>query len=198
MQESQQSLGGRLPLLKPEELKPEQKTLYDRLVSQAVPWAESSGFKARQPDGTLLGPFNCVLFSPKIATALIDMIQASESKDSTLTNRVRQVVILTVGAVWSSDYERYAHSAVAKKAGLPEDAIQALCKGEPATTLTQEEQLAQRFTRQITDTHKVDDQLYAEAVAAFGAEGIVDLLVLAGCYDTVSALLNAFQVPVPA
>ncbi len=198
MQQSQQSLGGRLPLLKPEALKPEQKTLYDRLMSQAVPWAESSGFKARQPDGTLLGPFNCVLFSPKIATALIELIQASESKDSTLSNRVRQVVILTVGAVWNSDYERYAHSAVAEKAGLTQGAIQALCKGEPDAALTPEERVAQRFTSQITNTHQVDDQTYGEAVAAFGTEGVVDMLILAGCYDTVSSLLNAFQVPVPA
>ena len=197
MNGSQQSLGGRLPLLKPEGLKPEQKTLYDRIANQAVPWAESSGFKASQPDGTLLGPFNCILLSPKIATALIELIQASESKDSALSNRVRQVVILTVGAVWNSDYERYAHTAVARKAGLSEDTTQALCKGEPAAALSQEEQVAQRFTRQITKDHKVHDQLYAEAVAAFGTEGIVDLLILAGCYDTVCALLNAFQVPVP-
>ena len=197
MNGSQQSLGGRLPLLKPEALTPEQKSLYDRVVSQMVPWAESSGFKAKQPDGTLLGPFNCILLSPKLATAFLELNQMSEGKDSTLSNRVRQVVILTVGAVWNSDYERYAHTAVARKAGLPEDAIQALCKGESVAALTQEEQVAQRFTRQITQMHQVDDQIYAEAVAAFGTEGIVDLLILAGCYDTVSSLLNAFQVPVP-
>ena len=196
MNGSRQSLGGRLPLLQPEAMKPEQKALYDRIVSQAVPWAESAGFEAKQPDGTLLGPFNCILLSPKIAGSFLDL-QAAEGEGTVLSNRVRQVVILTVGAVWNSDYERYAHSAVAKKAGLPEDAIQALCKGEPATALTQEEQVAQRFTRQITEAHKVDDQLYAEAVAAFGTEGVVDLLILAGCYDTVSSLLNAFQVPAP-
>ena len=186
-----------MPLLKPEALTPEQKSLYDQIVSQAVPWAESSGFKAKQPDGTLLGPFNCILLSPKIATALVQLIQASEGQETTLSDRVRQVVILTVGAVWSSDYERYAHSAVAKKAGLRDETIQAPCKGEPAAALTQDEQVAQRFTRQITQTHQVEDQLYAEAVAAFGTRGIVDLLILAGCYDTVSSLLNAFQVPVP-
>ncbi len=196
MDESQQSLGGRLPLLHPDALKPEQKALYDGIVSQAIPWAESAGFSAKQPDGTLLGPFNCILLSPKIAGSFVDL-QAAEAKETVLSNRVRQVVILTVGAVWNSDYERYAHSAVAKKAGLPEEAIQALCKGEPALSLTQEEQVAQRLTRQITGRHKVDDQLYADAVAAFGTEGIVDLLILAGCYDIVSSLLNTFQVPVP-
>ncbi len=197
MNESSQSLGGRLPLLQPGTLKPEQKALYDRVVSQAVPWAESSGFKAKQPDGTLLGPFNCILLSPKIATAFLELNQMSEGNDSTLSPRVRQVVILTVGAVWNSDYERYAHTAVARKAGLSEETIQALCKGEAAPALTPEEQVAQRFTRQITEKHQIDDQLYQEAVAVFRTEGIVDLLILAGCYDTVSSLLNTFQVPVP-
>ena len=56
MNGSRQSLGGRLPLLHPDALNSEQKALYDRIASQAVPWAESAGFEAKQPDGTLLGP----------------------------------------------------------------------------------------------------------------------------------------------
>ncbi len=75
--------------------------------------------------------------------------------------------------------------------------IGALTHGEAAEGLTQDECVAQRFTRQLTEAHEIDDQLYAEAAAAFGARGIVDLIVLAGCYDTVSSLLNAFRVPVP-
>ena len=196
MSDSSQKLGGRLPLFDPKALTQSQKVLYDSMNKKMVPWAELSGFKASLDDGRMIGPFNSILASPEIATSFL-ALQASEQEHTSLNERVRQVVILTVGAVWKSDYERYAHSAVAQKSGLSEDAIGALIHGEAAEGLTQDERVAQRFTRQLTEFHQIDDELYAEAAAAFGVRGIVDLIVLSGCYDTVSSLLNAFRVPVP-
>ncbi len=201
MPEPKQSLGGRLPLFDPEALTPPQKSVYDSIASKMVPWAESAGFKARLDSGELIGPFNTILSSPEIAAAFL-ALQASEQEHTLLSERVRQVIILTVGAltvgaVWKSDYERYAHSAVARKAGFSEDAIRALAQGDQADDMTQEEWIAQRFTWQLTAERHIGDELYAEAVAAFGARGIVDLIFLAGCYDTISSLLNAFRVPAP-
>ena len=111
---------------------------------------------------------------------------------------MRQVVILTVGAVWGCDYERYAHTAVSRKAGIAEATIAALAKGDLAEGLSAKERLAQRFTYEITANHRIDDALYEEAQSAFGPQGLVDLLYLAGCYDTISSLLNTFKVPAPA
>ena len=162
-----------------------------------VPWAESAGFQSKTDDGRLIGPFNSVLYSPGISPAFL-ALQAAEQKHTTLDERIRQVVILTVGAVWGCDYERYAHVAVARKAGIPDAAIAALAKGDPADGLSAEERLAQRFTYEITANHRIEDALYDEAQATFGPQGLVDLLYLAGCYDTISSLLNTFRVPAPA
>lgn len=148
-------------------------------------------------DGRLVGPFNTILESTGIAAPFL-ALQAAEQKHTTLSKRVRQVFILTVGAVWRCDYERYAHEAVARQAGLPAEAIRALAQGEQATGLAAEELLAQRLTRQLTAEFHVSDEFYAEASAAFGAQSIVDLIFLAGCYQTTSSLLNAFKVPAPS
>ena len=190
-------LGGRIPLFDPPALTPAQQAVYNSISEKMVPWAEAAGFKAKLADGKLIGPFNTILASPEIASSFL-ALQGSEEEHTSLSKRVRQVVILTVGAVYQSDYERYAHSAVAKKAGLSEDAIRALSQGHEADELTPQERVAQRFTRQLTAEHQVGDPLYQEAVSAFGVPGIVDLVFLAGCYYTVSSLLNAFRVPVPA
>ena len=196
MSQTQDELGGRLPLYRPDALSPSQKTIYDRIIATLVPWSEKSGFKAKNDDGTLIGPFNGILLSPEITEAFL-ALQEAEQKQTTLTNRVRQVVILTVGAVWQCDYERYAHKAVAREAGLPDEAIGALAGGALAIGLAPEEQLAQRFALQVTATRQVDDDLFAEAEATFGPRGILDMLYLAGCYGTVSSLLNTFRVPTP-
>ena len=193
---SDDNLGGRIPLFDPQALTPAQEAVYNTIVKKMVPWAESAGFKAKLADGKLIGPFNTILASPEIASSFL-ALQGSEQEHTTLSERVRQVVILTVGAVYQSDYERYAHSAVAKKAGLSPDAIRALAQGHKADELTPEERLAQGFTKQLTAERQVHDELCREAISAFGVVGVVDLIFLAGCYCTISSLLNVFRVPVP-
>jgi 4-carboxymuconolactone decarboxylase len=68
--------------------------------------------------GKFIGPFNATLRSPTVAGAFLEL-QASEERHTSLPDRVRQVVILAVGAVWAADYEIYAHSAVARHCGIP-------------------------------------------------------------------------------
>lgn len=118
-------LGGRLPLFDPSSLSAEQDALYRRLNRTLVKWADQSGFQSMTQDGRLIGPFNPVLLSPAITPAFLDL-QEAEQAHTSLDDRVRQVVILAVGAVWRSDYELYAHATVAAKAGLPASVIQGL------------------------------------------------------------------------
>ncbi len=188
--------GGRTALLEPEALTAPQRKLYDYIDAHMVPWAEKSGFQAKLADGRLIGPFNPVLLSPEIGQAFLDL-QGAEGRSTSLSPRVREVVILTVGTVWRCDYERYAHAAVAKAAGLSAAAIAALVQGDAARELDDDERVAQRFTRALTADHEVDDALFEEAQSRFGEKGIVDLIMLAGCYDIISSLLNAFQIPAP-
>ena len=190
------ALGGRVPLLDPSRMTDAQSAAYEVMDRTMVPWAEASGFIAKLGDGRLVGPFNGFLLSPEITSSFL-RLQDEEQEHTTLTRRLRQVVILAVGAVWRSDYERYAHSAVAREIGLPDGAIRALVAGEPAAELSDDERLAQRFVSKLAGEHGVDDDLYAEAEASFGPQGIVDMIHLAGCYMTISALLNTFRVPVP-
>lgn len=196
MAESSPTLGGRLPLLRHEELTPEQTKVFDLMASTFLPWAESAKFKSKTEDGRLIGPFNVALFSPAITAAFLTW-QNVEGKETSLDARVRQVVILTVGAVWKADYEIYAHAAVARQAGLPESAIAALAAGDISAELTDSEGIAQRFTHQLSTAHRVDDDLYAAADAAFGARGLADMVQLIGAYHSVCAMLNAFAVPAP-
>ncbi len=189
-------LGGRLPLLDPSGLADAQQTVYQRLADTMVKWAERSGFQSITEDGRLIGPFNPVLVSPGITPAFLDL-QDAEQAHTSLDERVRQVVILAVGSVWRSDYELYAHAAVAAKAGLPAGDIQALASGEVPDGLSAHEALAARVARALSTTHRVEAALYRDAQAAFGPQGLVDLVYLAGCYHIVCGLLNMFEIPAP-
>jgi 4-carboxymuconolactone decarboxylase len=121
----------------------------------------------------------------------------ADSAHTTLDKQTHEIVILTVGAVWQSPYELYAHSAVARKVGVSEAVIHGLCRGETPAELTPGQLVAHRFARQLTLEYRVDDQLYREAEAQFGAATLVDLVYLVGLYLLTCALLNAFEIPKP-
>ncbi len=191
------SLGGRLPLLDPQALSASQKAVYDQIQATLVPWAANAPFKAETIDKQLIGPFNPILLNPSVAAGYLAMLDA-ETKSTSLDKREREVVILSVGAVWNSAYEIYAHTAVARKAGHSELSIKALASGIPADDLTEKEKLAQRYTRQLITEHRVDALLYQEAEQAFGPQGLVDMSYLIGLYLMTCVLLNGFEIPVPA
>lgn len=189
----------RLPLLDPAALNPDQRELYERMQASMLPWARKAGFDAESADDRLLGPFNAFLYSPELGAAQLNYLK-TEQDATCLDARVREVVILTVGAVFESGYELYAHRAVAASSGLAPEDIEALATGKDPgaeTKLHPRELTAQRFVRAIAAEHRATPELYREAFHAFGHKGLVDMLHLAGLYMTVSSLLNAFEVPVP-
>jgi AhpD family alkylhydroperoxidase len=190
------NLGGRLPLLAPAELSMVQTALANRLHATFVPWADAAGFESTTADGRLIGPFNPVLFSPEISNSFFDL-QAAEQTNTSLEASVREVVILTVGAVWECAYELYAHSAVARAAGLSEDVVRGLAAGEEPAGLTEYEALAHRFVRGLVADRMVDSKVYRDAEAVFGKRGLVDIITLSGIYGTVCGMLNTFDIPAP-
>jgi 4-carboxymuconolactone decarboxylase len=190
-------MSARLPALRPADLGAGQRELYDNLVANEVPQFDAAGVEVISADGSLLGPFNPLLFSPDLGTAQIGVFRADKAHTS-LPPRIREIVILTVGAAWGSDYELYAHRIVGRIAGLPQDLIEALISGEQPDFEDEAEASVYEFTRQLTTEHKVDRQTYARAERELGPKGLVDTVLLVGLYSTVCALINAFEVPVPA
>ncbi len=190
-------LGGRLALYDGEALNPAQKELYDWLMNVAVPWAEDAGFEASAEAGRLIGPFNAALLTPEISSAFIDLAVA-EQKHTSLSKRSREVIILTVGAVWRAPYELYAHSAVGWHVGLSDGAVRTLADGGLPEDLTAAEAVVHRVARALSLEHRLDEALYREAEALLGADGIMETATLTGIYHTVCAILNAFEIPAPS
>ena len=189
-------LGGRLPLLDRADLAPAQRVLWDAIEASMGAWAGKVGFESKCSDGRFIGPFNPMLRSPSVARMFLQLRSAEES-DTSLSERVRQVVILSVGSVWRSPYELYAHEAAARHAGFSDACVTSLVAGTPSPELAAAETIAQRLALALTLAHAVDDDLYADALKQFGEKGLVDFAVLAGCYHLVCGLLNLFAIPAP-
>ena len=196
MTENNDGLGGRLPLADPADLSAAQRELFDKMTSTVVPWADDTGFHSTTDDGLFIGPFNPALLNPAITSAAAELL-LGEREHTSLSARLREVVILAVGAVWQSDYELYAHTAAARKAGLSEEAIRALVSGGIPDDLTKDETIAAELTRQLSTSHRVPEALYRKAENCFGTKGLTDIAILIGIYHTVSLTLNLFEIPAP-
>jgi len=193
MTDPQALASGRLPLLKQTELTETQSGLRLQLKGM-LEWADRSGFRAQTDTGELLGPFNSLPYSPEVAQGLLSFIQA-ETRSTALPPQLREVVILTVGSVWNAVYELYAHRAVAQSLGITPRDVELLSSGKAPVDMGPDGELVQRFVLSLVQERRVSAALYEEANACFDTKALFDMISLAGIYMTVSALLNAFDVP---
>jgi 4-carboxymuconolactone decarboxylase len=92
---------GRLPGLRPGDADPAQRDLYDSMVATKGPWAKTGDARAIAGDSSLLGPSSKLLFSPAVGAGLLGLFRADGSNTS-LPPRVREIVILTVGATYQA------------------------------------------------------------------------------------------------
>jgi alkylhydroperoxidase family enzyme len=114
-----------------------------------------------------------------------------------LTIRQREIVIDRVTAACGAEYEWGVHVSVyAEKAGLTDDQIHSLATGEPDDDCwSDDDRLLIRLCDSLQEHCTVDDDLWAALTAHHSDEAILELLMLAGTYRTVSYLVNGLRLP---
>jgi 4-carboxymuconolactone decarboxylase len=184
----------RLPLIAPSELTPEQKRLYDDMRKGIA--SNFNAFKAVREDGALMGPWNPWLHEPGIGKAIWDPTLAMTA-NATLSDNIRQIVILVVGARFDAAYEIYAHIAVAEHEGMRPERLATLVADLKPTDLSADESVAFDVAYKLVRGGVLPEPLYRLAVATFGQHGTNEVIYLVGLYSMVSTTLNGFNVPVP-
>ena len=114
-----------------------------------------------------------------------------------LTLRQREIVIDRVTARCGSEYEWGVHIAFfAERADLDAAQQRSLVRGGPSDACWgAEDALLIRFCDALHADCDVDDALWAELRARFSEEAMLELLLLAGFYRTVSYLTKALRLP---
>ena len=114
-----------------------------------------------------------------------------------LTIREREIVIDRVTASCGAEYEWGVHVSVyAEKAGMTEAQIASLVSGGPEDDCwTDEDRTLIRLCDGLQRHCTVDDELWAQLAEHHSDEAILELLMLAGTYRTVSYLVNGLRLP---
>jgi 4-carboxymuconolactone decarboxylase len=203
--------GARIPKLAPSALDAEQRSLYDAIAGGRRAQGPQL-FRLTDEAGRLEGPFNAFLLQPRLGAAL-QALGSTVRYDTGLDDRCREIAILTVAAHWRSDFEWYAHEAVARAAGLttPELAAIRAAPGPDApasdapardapsapATLSDLETVVARTTTALLTRGDLTDPEYRTATDHLGPDGLFELLTLVGYYATLALQLRVFRVPAP-
>ena len=170
--------GFRLPLPNREELDEAGKRHYDRA---AQPGASLAG---------LQGPAGIQLFTPKIAEQM-SAINRYLRFQAGLTPRVREIAILATAREMDSQFEWVAHEPEALKEGVEPPVIDVIKHRKSTAALDERDATVIQLARQIFRDHKVTPELFAKAKGRFGANKLVELVMLMGNYAATAALLIA-------
>lgn len=189
------SAHGRLPWFEPDELGASARELYDRIVGGQRAQGPRA-FALTDDAGRLNGPFNAMLVSPEVGTALQELGAAIRYRSS-LAPRAREIAILELAALRRSSFEWYAHARVGKAAGLTDEEIEALHGGTPAATLSPGETLVRDLVRTFVRERDLDDAAFAAAAHELGERALTELIALVGYYDLLALSLRVWRTPLP-
>lgn len=132
---------------------------------------------ARAP--SLLGPFM------QMATAFFERVS--------LSDRLREMLILRVAMHHASRYEAHHHRGLAARAGVIEAQIEQLLRPDPFVAPDPLEVATIRFVDELVTHGDVDSATFERVCAALGARGTTELALLVGFYRMVATFIAAMD-----
>jgi len=148
------------------------------------------------PRTAMAGPFNVMLRSPVMGDYAQEL-GAQVRFNSSLPPPLREMAILMVTRHWTSHFEWNAHKRAALAEGLDPAIVAAIAAGRQPAAMQPGESALYRFCAELLETKRVGDATFAAAVAAFGEQGVVEIVYTLGYYGLVAMLLNVDEHPLP-
>ena len=184
----------RIKPLPPETLDPELRHVHDEIAN--LVGRSQSQVVMIDDQGALLGPFAPMLHFPQFGVAALSFLRTLDMH-ATLDKAVREVAILTVGGVFGSRFELYAHEIMAEAFGLSPGIIASLAAGGCPNGLSEQENIVHDIAYALVKGHIVPDSTYNHAARLLGKDGVGELIFLISGYCLIAMILNGFDMPAP-
>jgi alkylhydroperoxidase family enzyme len=113
-------------------------------------------------------------------------------QDSTLSPRIRELLIVRIGVLCRSEYEWAAHAPALRRAGMTDAEIQRVV--DAPGSASDVEAILMRSVDELYRDHVVSDATWHELAKEFDAKQLLDILTTIGGYRMVSMALNTFGV----
>ena len=148
------------------------------------------------PRGALYGPFVPLLRSPELMEHAQRMGEYLRYR-SAIGVRLSELVILVTSRHWNQAVEWAIHAPIAAQVGLPAAVIDAIARRERPQNMLVDEGVVHDFCVELHRDKGVSDRTYADALALFGEQGVVDLMGLNGYYTFLAMVMNTARTEIP-
>ena len=164
------------------EMNPAQKAVVDEIVSGKR--------------GRFGGPFQVLVRSPEVCKHLSRLGEYLRW-GSSLSPALSELAICLTARNNRANYEWHAHAPLALEGGVPAAALEAIRTGASPNLAAKDQALVYKLVTELIDTKRLSDASFAEGIAAFGEQGIVELGTIIGYYTAIGNALNMFEVALP-
>jgi 4-carboxymuconolactone decarboxylase len=164
------------------EMSPAQKAVVDEIVAGKR--------------GRFGGPFELLIRSPEVCKHLSRLGEYLRW-GSSLPPALSELAICLTARHIRADYEWHAHAPLAVEGGVPAAAVEAIRTGAAPQFAAKDQALVYKLISELIETKRLSDASFAEAIGAFGEQGVVELGTIIGYYTAIGNALNVFEVALP-
>ncbi|MEM8973385.1 MAG: hypothetical protein AAGD43_15105 [Pseudomonadota bacterium] len=146
--------------------------------------------------GSMPPPSSYLTYAGKAGVLLSDLVEHLRYR-TTLTDAEIELAICTSVRAADVDFIWHAHVRLGLKAGVREQAIQAIDTFAPLDDLTADEALIIGFGRELLEKRQVSDATFEAVKARYGEQGLMELIAVMGVYQMNATVLRALDHPAP-
>ena len=184
------STSSRFPPIPPSQQTREQAISYRRMTTLSDELFENNSFTLKNDEGAFLGPLGLLLYTPTLASSWSqlthDILQLPH-----LTPLERELAILSALSHNLASYGLYAHSRIAKDAGLTQSQVIDARQGGLPKCLSDRESAIYEFVSQLVKVRgPLGEREFEKARKVLGRETVASLLHIAGSYMYSGILMN--------
>lgn len=143
----------------------------------------------RRPDGTVANIFRTLVVHPDLTRRWL-VFGNHVSVKSTLSPRVRELVILRVGWLSVSDYEWGQHVLAARREGVTDHEIEQIKVGAESDCWNRAERAALAATDELHECQDMSDDTWRALRQSFDEQQCLDVVFTVGQYVLVCMALN--------
>jgi 4-carboxymuconolactone decarboxylase len=141
---------------------------------------------------TVSGPYVPLLHHPRLASP-IERLGFYLKYEGLLPRDIYETVILAVAERGKMVFVWHEHVGPARSAGLPEEIIAAIARGERSVSAPYSKVL--EAADEVLALKILDRGLQQELIELFGTKGLIELVATCGFYQLIGAVNASFDVP---
>ena len=146
--------------------------------------------------GNVRGPFSMLLHSPKLAERVLTLVTFYRD-ERIVEPRLRSLAILAAVREREAAYVWNAQVGAARRAGVREEAIDAIRAKDDVSSLAVEEREIIAYTRQLMRANRVEPAAFDALKNRYGVQWLLELTAAANYFAFLCGIVNAFEVPPP-